>query len=104
MNSSGMGVIGTVEDAIAQVQRLLDQSGGFGSYLIMLHEWADWPQTLKSLELIARHVMPSFQGQLERQVEWFEWFRSHMDLIHSTFDAAQAKALAEHLAERGAPD
>ena len=72
MTASGMGVIGSPEDAIAQIQRLLDQSGGFGTYLIMIHEWADWPATLRSIELVARHVMPHFQGQLARQVEWFE--------------------------------
>src|SRR5579872_2611763 len=60
MISSGMGVIGTPDDAVAQIKRLLDQSGGFGTYLIMLHEWADRPATLASMELVARHVMPHF--------------------------------------------
>ena len=99
---SGRGVIGTPDDAIAQIDRLLERSGGFGSYLIMMHEWADWPATLRSIELVARHVMPHFQGQLARQEEWFEWFRSHRGEIHGHFDGAQAKALEDHLAERGA--
>ena len=103
MTASGMGVIGSPEDAIAQIQRLLDQSGGFGTYLIMIHEWADWPATLRSIELVARHVMPHFQGQLARQVEWFEWFRENKHTIHERFDAAQAKALADHLATRATP-
>ena len=103
MTASGMGVIGSPQDAIAQIQRLLDQSGGFGSYLIMMHEWADWPATLRSIELVARHVMPHFQGQIDRQVEWFEWFRENKHTIHDRFDAAQAKAMADHLAARGAP-
>jgi limonene 1,2-monooxygenase len=98
MTASGMGVIGTPDDAIAQIERLLGQSGGFGTYLTMIHEWADRPATLRSIELIARHVMPHFQGQLERQAEWFEWFRSHRDEIHEGFDAAQSKALGDHLA------
>jgi limonene 1,2-monooxygenase len=102
MTSSGMGVIGTPQDAIDQIQRLLDQSGGFGSYLIMTHEWADWPATLNSLELFARTVMPHFQGQLARQREWFEWFRAHRPEIHRQFDAAQQKAVDDHLSERSA--
>jgi len=101
MTGSGMGVIGTPDDAIAQIQRLVDQSGGFGTYLIMLHEWADWPETLRSIDLFARHVMPHFQGQLARQQEWYEWFRANKHEIHARFDAAQAKALADHVAERG---
>jgi limonene 1,2-monooxygenase len=100
MTGSGMGVIGTPEDAIAQIERLVEQSGGFGTYLIMLHEWADWPATLRSIELVARHVMPHFQGQLVRQQEWFDWFRAHRSEIHERFDGAQAKALQEHVVER----
>jgi limonene 1,2-monooxygenase len=102
MTSSGMGVIGTPQDAIDQIQRLLDQAGGFGSYLIMTHEWADWPATLSSLELFARTVMPHFQGQLARQREWFEWFRMHRPEIHRQFAAAQQKAVEDHRAERSA--
>ena len=41
MNASGFAVIGTLDDAIAQIQRLIDQSGGFGTFLIMAHDWAD---------------------------------------------------------------
>ena len=62
LNASGMAVIGTVEDAIAQIERLQNQSGGFGSYLFMGHEWADTEATRHSFELVARYVMPRFQG------------------------------------------
>ena len=41
MNASGFAVIGTPDDAVAQIQRLIDQSGGFGTFLSMAHEWAD---------------------------------------------------------------
>ena len=102
MIASGIGVIGARGDALAQIERLLGRSGGFGTYLTMIHEWADRPATLRSIELIARHVVPHFPGQLERQAEWFEWFRAHRDEIHQDFDAAQAKALDDHVAQRTA--
>lgn len=39
---SGLGVIGTPDDAIEQISKLAAQSnGGFGAYLLMTHEWAD---------------------------------------------------------------
>ena len=41
LNASGIAVIGTPDDAIAQIERLQAQSGGFGTYLCMGHEWAD---------------------------------------------------------------
>ena len=31
MNDTGLGVIGTPAEAVAQIERLEDQSGGFGS-------------------------------------------------------------------------
>ena len=62
MNASGFAVIGTPDDVIAQIDRLIDQSGGFGTFLSMAHEWADTEATRKSYELLARYVAPRFQG------------------------------------------
>ena len=62
LNASGIAVIGTVEDAIAQIERLVAQSGGFGTFLCMGHEWADTAATRHSYELLARYVAPHFQG------------------------------------------
>ncbi|RZT83582.1 limonene 1,2-monooxygenase [Pseudonocardia sediminis] len=64
INDAGIGAIGTVEDAKAQVQKLVDQSnGGFGAMLLLGHEWANPEATKKSYELIAQHVFPEFQDQ-----------------------------------------
>lgn len=62
INEAGIGAIGTPDDARAQVQRLKDQSGGFGAMLLLSHEWANPEATRRSYELIAQHVMPQFQG------------------------------------------
>lgn len=65
INELGAGVIGTPERARAQVQRLWDQSGGFGSMLQMAADWANPAATLRSAELFAEEVMPHFQGQAQ---------------------------------------
>ena len=65
INDSGAGVIGTPEQARAQVQRLWDKSGGFGCMLQMGHEWANPAATKRSAELFAAEVMPHFQGQAQ---------------------------------------
>ena len=62
LNDSGLAVIGTVDDMIEQLERLEQQSGGYGCFMNMAHEWADRPATLRSYELIARYVMPHFQS------------------------------------------
>ena len=73
MNNTGFAVIGSVEDAIAQLERLQQQSGGFGCFLQMAHEWADREATRKSYELFARYVMPHFQGALDSTTRSRDW-------------------------------
>lgn len=64
VNDTGLGSIGTVDDAIAQIERLMKQSnGGFGCYMLLAHEWANPVATHRSYELISQHVFPQFQGQ-----------------------------------------
>jgi limonene 1,2-monooxygenase len=63
VNSSGVGVIGTPEDAVAQIEKLWKQSnGGFGSYLMMAHEWVRPDAVRRHYELFAQWVMPHFTG------------------------------------------
>ena len=69
INESGFGAIGTPDMCTAQIERLHVQSnGGFGAYLMLAHNWADQQATLRSYELIARHVMPRFQGHYQPSI------------------------------------
>lgn len=99
MNASGICVIGTPDMAVAQMQRLIDQSGGFGTYLCMAHEWADRQATLESYELLARHVMPAFQHSAERAVRSRDWAATNRpEFIGAAIDAV-GQAIAQHQAE-----
>jgi limonene 1,2-monooxygenase len=90
MDDSGWGVVGTPDDAIAQIQRLVDQSdGGFGCYILLQHDWANWEATQRSFELFARHVMPVFQPSHKRLLASEAWARSK----HSELDAKNAAAI-----------
>lgn len=102
MNGSGMAVIGTPEQAIAQIQRLIDQSGGFGTFLFMAHEWANRENTLKSYELFAREVMPHFQGQLERASGSRDWAANNRPEFIGAATTAVMKAFSDHNAEKEA--
>ncbi len=63
-NETGRMVIGTPEMAIAQIKRLQDKTGGFGCYMQLGADIADWHQTLRSYELFAEQVMPHIDGQV----------------------------------------
>jgi limonene 1,2-monooxygenase len=100
LNESGLGVIGTVDDAIAQIERLEGQSGGFGSFLLIHHEWARHDATLKSYELFADHVKPRFQGSADRLLRSRDYAVSRWnELDQRQADAIQA-ATARHAEER----
>ncbi len=60
--NSQSACIGTPDDAIAYIERLLQGAGGFGAILELAHNWADWAATKRHYELMARFVHPHFQG------------------------------------------
>ena len=65
MVEAGGWVVGTPDDAIAAIEGLQERSGGFGCLAVTATEWAPREKVLRSHELMARHVMPRFQGSLE---------------------------------------
>ena len=70
-NDSGAAVIGTPEmrTPFAQINRLIEKSGGFGTYLLMGVDWASYPATERSHQLFAEEVMPHFNGSLAPMTE-----------------------------------
>ena len=101
MVESGMAVVGTPEDAVAQIQRLERQSGGFGAMLLMAHDWADREATFRSYELLAKEVFPHFQGSANRAIASREWCRSDHDQLMGSAMAAVAKEIDRHERETG---
>jgi len=100
LNASGIAVIGTVEDAIAQIERLQAQSGGFGTYLCMGHEWADTDATRHSYELIARYVAPRFQASAESLTASRDWAAENRAEFIGAAGAAVMSAIQRHQEER----
>ncbi len=100
LNASGLAVIGTPEMAAAQIERLWDQTGGFGTYLFMAHDWADREATLRSYELFARHVMAAFQGTLPRLAESRDWAAENRPTFMGRSLEAIGKAIQSHAEER----
>ncbi len=60
-----MAVIGTPDDAIAHIEKLLVGTGGFGAFMELAHNWADFAATRRHYELMARYVVPHFQQKNE---------------------------------------
>jgi limonene 1,2-monooxygenase len=73
MMDAGFVVCGDPDDLSKQVVRLEEQTGGFGAFLVTAHDWANREATHRSYDLIARYVMPRFQGATDwtqRSMNW----------------------------------
>jgi len=100
MIASGMAVIGTPDDAVAQLERLERQSGGYGCFLQLAHEWANERATHKSYELIARHVMPRFQHTNDLREKSLTYAIENRARIMSEAGGAIMKEIQKHAAEQ----
>ena len=92
VNESGVGLVGTAEDAVAMIDSLHKQSnGGFGAYLMMAHEWARPDAISRHYELFADQVMPKFQGSADRTLAAERYARGRWEELNSRqTDALQA--------------
>jgi limonene 1,2-monooxygenase len=92
VNDTGLGSIGTVDDAVGQIDRLTKQSnGGFGCFLLLAHEWANPLATHRSYELFSKHVLPQFQGQAWSTLQ----AKARAEATRPELAAAQSKAIED---------
>jgi limonene 1,2-monooxygenase len=99
---TGAGCIGTPDDAIAYIERLLEGSGGFGTILELAHNWADWAETRRHYELMARYVHPHFQCSREWRHDSYAFARDHHDeFVGQASAAVQAEIDRQAKRERG---
>jgi limonene 1,2-monooxygenase len=89
MVESGTACIGTPDDAIAFIERLLKGSGGFGVIMELAQNWADWAETKRHYELMARYVHPHFQSSREWRSASYDYARDH----HAEFTGQSGAAV-----------
>jgi limonene 1,2-monooxygenase len=100
LNETGRGVIGTPEMAVAQIERLAERSGGFGSYLLQGADFSRWDAKLRSLQLFAEEVIPRFTGELERVERTYDRVMAAADDNRDSTMAARDHAQQQWQRER----
>jgi limonene 1,2-monooxygenase len=98
----GQAVVGTPDEAIERLQQLVDESGGFGCFLLMAHNWARWEDTKRSYEMIARYVVPHFQQLNVNRRASMEWVGANKTEFTSQTRAAVGARIVSHMMEKGA--
>ena len=83
MADNGSWIIGTPDDCIEGINRLAEQSGGFGGFLVQTIDWAPREKMLHSFELLARYVMPRFQGTILSTTASNKWATDRQEVLVS---------------------
>ena len=99
MRASGLAVIGDPDDAVAQLERLASQSGGYGAFLFMDHNWADWPRKQRSYELFARHVIPRLQKLNDGRNASMRWAAENRPTFMGAVGNALNQEVQKHVAD-----
>jgi limonene 1,2-monooxygenase len=89
--------------AVAQIRRLIERTGGFGTFLLQGIDFADWEATLRSYRLIAEEVIPHFDGQLQPIETSYRLILDRAEQNRSATAAAREAAALSWEAERKRP-
>lgn len=100
MIQAGFVIVGTPDDLIRQIDRLEEQTGGFGAFLVTAHDWANRDATRKSYELIARYVMPRFQDANAYTRRSMEWVQQNRGPFLAAATQGMLEAIQKDAAER----
>ena len=101
---TGAACIGTPDDAIAYIAQLQKGTGGFGGILELAHNWADWAETKRHYELMARYVHPHFQDSRTLRIESYDFARDHHEEYGTQSRAAVQTEIDRLAAKRAAAE
>lgn len=102
MIATGQAVIGTPDDAIAQIRRLQEKQGYFGAFLQLAHNWAPFEQTITSYGLWAEHVAPAFKHANTSRQASYDWTMGNANEFIGKAAQAAGAMIQRHAEEMAA--
>jgi limonene 1,2-monooxygenase len=100
MADAGYWIVGTPDDCIEGIKRLDEQSGGYGGFLVQTVDWAPRDKMLHSYELLARYVMPQFQGSVLSTAASNRWAFERRDTLMAGRTSAIEQARQDYAASK----
>jgi limonene 1,2-monooxygenase len=92
----GTIVVGTPDDAIAQIRRLQEKQGEFGCFLQLAHNWANFEATKKSYDLWQRHVTPVINKTNVARETAYNWARDNRERFIGAAMTAAMQTIQKH--------
>jgi limonene 1,2-monooxygenase len=86
-----VATIGTPDDLVARIKQVLDLSGGFGTVVGFVHDWANPENTMRSWDMVARYVVPEINGYMRKLRESREFVATNREYFDRAKQAVMAK-------------
>jgi len=86
-----VSTIGTPDDLVARIKSVLEMSGGFGTVVGFVHDWANPENTMRSWDMVARYVVPEINGYLAKLRESREFLATNREDVNRAREAVMAK-------------
>jgi limonene 1,2-monooxygenase len=86
-----VSTIGTPDDLVARIKSVLETSGGFGTVVGFVHDWANPEDTMRSWDMVARYVVPEINGYLAKLRQSREFLATNREYFNRAREAVMAK-------------
>jgi limonene 1,2-monooxygenase len=90
-SNEAAATIGTPDDLVARIKSVLDVSGGFGTVVGFVHDWANPENTMRSWDMVARYVVPEINGYVARLRESQHFVSTNRGVFDRAKEAIMAK-------------
>ena len=93
-------VVGTPDDLVAFIRKMSDLTGGFGTAIGFVHDWATPRDTANSWDLVARYVIPELNGYTQNLKQSQEFVSTKRDPFNRAGEAILDKILSNEKAAK----
>ena len=100
-SAEAAATIGTPDDLVARIKSVLEVSGGFGTVVGFVHDWANPENTMRSWDMVARYVVPEINGYLAGLRQSQQFVATNRGVFDRAKEAIMAK-ITENEAARAA--
>ena len=90
-SDAAVATIGTPDDLVQRIKSVLEISGGFGTVVGFVHDWANPENTARSWDMVARYVVPEINGHLAAMRRSEEFVINNRAVFDRSRDAIMAK-------------
>lgn len=92
----GVATVGTPDDALATIEKLSEKTGGFGTFLFLAQNCADWAATKRSYELFAEYVIPACRDLNVGRRESIGWVGQNTERFFGAMLQATREAIDKY--------